>query len=84
MNERMKEALGLCRRALRGLLTQLNAIGSLLLAYALANPSAVTDLMAQLPAPMKAAIPLAAPVAWFVLVQLAKAKAIKDAGNKPC
>lgn len=60
------------------LLTKLNMLGSLLLAYALANPSAVTELIALLPPSLRVWAPAAA-IAWFVLVQVAKASAIKKA-----
>jgi hypothetical protein len=59
------------------LLTKLNALGSILLAYALLNPTAASDLLNLLPASLKVPAALAMPAAWFVLVQYAKAKAIK-------
>lgn len=61
------------------LLTKLNAIGSVLLAYALLNPTAANDLLNQLPPKLKIPAALAAPALWFVLVQYAKARAIKTA-----
>lgn len=61
------------------LLTKLNALGSILLAYALLNPSAASDLLNLLPPNMQTGAALAIPVLWFALVQYAKMKAIKKA-----
>jgi hypothetical protein len=69
---KIKEARGF-------LLTKLNAIGSILLAYALLNPTAANDLLNLLPEKLKVPAALGAPAAWFVLVQYAKARAIKKA-----
>lgn len=65
------------REAWGYLLTKLNALGSIVLAYALLNPSAASDLLNLLPDKAKIPAALAAPAAWFLLVQYAKAKAIK-------
>jgi hypothetical protein len=59
------------------LLTKLNALGSVLLAYALLNPTAANDLLNLLPPKLKIPAALAAPALWFLLVQYAKARAIK-------
>lgn len=72
--------MSLVARARQGwafLLTKLNAIGSLLLAYALLNPTAATDLLSLLPPKFKMPAALAIPALWFLLVQYAKARAIK-------
>jgi hypothetical protein len=61
------------------LLTKLNALGSVLLAYALLNPTAASDLLNLLPANLKVPAALALPALWFMFVQYAKAKAIKKA-----
>ncbi len=61
------------------LLTRLNALGSILLAYALLNPTAMSELVALLPPSFKIPAALALPMLWFVLVQYAKARAIKNA-----
>jgi hypothetical protein len=66
------------RAALLSLFNQLNAIGSLLLAYALANPGAFAELRNLLPVSLQPYAPFAA-LAWFGLVQLAKARAIQKA-----
>ena len=65
------------RMAWSFLLTKLNALGSVLLAYALLNPTAATEGLALLPAGARTPIALALPILWFALVQYAKAKAIK-------
>ncbi len=61
------------------LLTKLNALGSILLAYALLNPAAANDLLNTLPPKLKIPASLALPAAWFMLVQYSKMKAIKTA-----
>jgi len=69
------------RRAIKSLHGWLNAIGSLLLAYALANPSAFAEARALLPAPIQPYAPALA-LGWFLLVQAAKMSAIKKAQEK--
>jgi hypothetical protein len=64
------------------LLTKLNAIGSLLLAFALIYPDALGELKALAPVPLQPFIPGLA-LGWFMLVQVAKAKAIKKAMPPP-
>jgi hypothetical protein len=72
------------RRAFSELLNWLNGIGSILLVYALANPTAASDLMNQLPEKFKTPVALAAPAAWFCVVQFAKVRALKRGpGNAP-
>ena len=66
------------RSALLSLFNQLNALGSLLLAYALANPSAFSELRDMLPVALQPFAPFAA-LGWFLLVQIAKARAIQKA-----
>lgn len=61
------------------LLTKLNAVGSLVFAYALLNPSAASDLLNLLPPKLKTPVALAVPALWFMLVQYAKMKALKKA-----
>jgi hypothetical protein len=65
--------------AVRDLLNHLNMLGSILLAYALANPTAATELLNLLPADLKKPAVLLLPAAWFILVQYAKGRAIKKA-----
>ena len=67
------------RKFLSSLLNNLNAIGSLLLAFALANPSAAAELIALFPPEMRKGAVLGIPLLWFGLVQFAKARAIKKA-----
>lgn len=72
----------LIERARKGwsfLLTKLNALGSILLAYALLNPNAATDLLSLLQPKFRTPVALMVPVLWFMLVQYAKARAIKAA-----
>jgi hypothetical protein len=59
------------------LLTKLNALGSILLAYALLNPGAASELLNLLPANMRTGAALAIPALWFVVVQYAKVRAVK-------
>jgi hypothetical protein len=66
------------RAALTSAFNYLNAAGSLLLAYALANPSAFAELRGLLPASLQPYAPVAA-LLWFALVQIAKARAIQKA-----
>ena len=69
------------REAWSFLLTKLNAIGSLLLAYALLYPGALAELKALAPPWLQPFIPALA-LGWFMLVQIAKAKAMKKAEAK--
>lgn len=69
------------RIAWAGLLTKLNAIGSLLLAYALLYPGALAELKELAPPWLQPFVPALA-LAWFALVQAAKAKAMKKAEAK--
>lgn len=59
------------------LINKLNALGSILLAYALLNPTAASDLLNLLPPKLKTPFALAIPALWFCLVQYAKVKALK-------
>ena len=61
------------------MLTKLNALGSILFAYALLNPDAASELLNLLPPSMKTPVAVALPVLWFCLVQFAKARAINTA-----
>jgi hypothetical protein len=63
------------------LLTKLNAIGSLLLGFALLYPGVIGELKALAPEWLQPFVPGLA-VAWFMLVQVAKAKAMKKAEAK--
>lgn len=67
------------RRIASDLLNWLNGLGSVLLAYALVNPSAASDLLNLLPEKLKTPAALMAPALWFMLVQFAKARALKKA-----
>lgn len=67
------------RKFLSSLLNNLNMLGSLLLAYALANPLAASELLSLLPKELKTGAVLGIPLVWFGLVQFAKARAIKKA-----
>jgi hypothetical protein len=72
--------VNLIQRAREGwsfLLTKLNALGSILLAYALLNPTAASELLNLLPAQWRTGAALVIPLAWFLLVQYAKARAIR-------
>lgn len=60
------------------LLTKLNAVGSLLLAYALLYPNALSELKELAPEGLRPFVPALA-LGWFVLVQIAKASALKKA-----
>jgi hypothetical protein len=66
------------RATLQHLLTALNWLGSILLAYALANPGAMSEFLGYMPASAKPYAPLLA-IAWFALIQFAKAQAIAKA-----
>lgn len=60
------------------LLNWLNYVGSIVLAYALANPNAFAEAKALLPVSLQPYVPAAA-LAWFFLIQYAKAQAIAKA-----
>ena len=80
MSEEQKASiLAKIGNAIRDLLNHLNVVGSVFLAYALANPTAATELLNLLPADLKKPAVLLLPAAWFVLVQYAKGRAIKKA-----
>jgi hypothetical protein len=64
------------RRAISDALNWLNGVGSIVLAYALLNPNAASELINLLPAKFHTPVALMLPAAWFMLVQYAKAKAI--------
>jgi hypothetical protein len=66
------------RSAFTSLLNYLNLLGSVLLAYALANPSAAAALVQVLPEQYRPYAPLIAGL-WFGVVQWAKMSAIKKA-----
>ena len=70
------------RRALADLLNWLNGIGSVVLAYAMLNPTAASDFLNVLPDKLKTPVALMLPAIWFVVVQYAKARAVaKGASN---
>jgi hypothetical protein len=64
------------RSRLGHLITWLNTAGSILLAYALANPGAMGELVGMLPAQFRPYAPVLA-LGWFMLIQWAKLRAIK-------
>lgn len=66
------------RAHLGSLLTWLNYIGAIVLAYALQNPGAFAELRALLPPSLQPYAPLGA-LLWFALVQYAKARAVAKA-----
>jgi hypothetical protein len=66
------------KSAVLSVFNSLNALGAIVLAYALANPTAATELVQMLPEQYRPFAPLAA-LAWFVVVQVAKMSAIKKA-----
>ena len=66
------------RAHLTSLLTWLNYLGSVLLAYALANPGAAAELKGLLPVSLQPYAPALA-LGWFFLIQYAKAQAIAKA-----
>lgn len=72
--------LGKLGRALKDLFNNLNALGAVVLAYALMNPQAASELIALLPEPYRPYAPMLA-LGWFVVVQYAKGRAIKKAGQ---
>jgi hypothetical protein len=63
------------RAHLTSLLTWLNTLGSIVIAYALAYPNAAGELVALLPASLRPYAPALA-IGWFMLVQYAKARAL--------
>lgn len=67
-------------KALKDLLNHLNAIGAIVLAYALMNPQAAQELIALLPAPYRPYAPMLA-LGWWAVVNYAKGRAIKKAGQ---
>jgi hypothetical protein len=66
------------KSAVLSVFNSLNALGAIVLAYALANPTAATELVQMLPEQYRPFAPLAA-LAWFIVVQVAKMSAIKKA-----
>lgn len=72
------ELLGKIKAAFTSLLNYLNLLGSVLLAYALANPSAFGEVRDMLPEGVQPYAPLLA-LGWFAVVQIAKMNAIKKA-----
>ncbi len=66
------------KAAFTSFLNYLNVLGSVLLAYALANPAAFYEVRDMLPASVQPYAPLIA-LGWFGLVQIAKMNAIKKA-----
>lgn len=81
MNEQQQQKAATQSRivaALTSSLNYLNTLGSILLAYALANPNAFGEMREMLPEGVRPYAPLLA-LAWFALVQLAKMNAIKKA-----
>jgi hypothetical protein len=70
--------IGRLRSHLGSLLTALNYLGSILLAYALANPAVATELVAMLPPTLRPYAPVLA-IGWFAIVQYAKMKALAKA-----
>lgn len=60
------------------LLTFLNYIGAIVLAYALQNPGAAAELKGLLPVSLQPYAPALA-LGWFFLIQYAKAQAIAKA-----
>lgn len=69
------------KRVLSDLLNWLNGIGSIVLAYALLNPTAGSDLIALLPDKLKTPVALMVPTLWFGVVQYGKMRALKKAGD---
>lgn len=74
-NKRLAELLVQARAAALHFLNQLNLIGSAVLAYVLAYPDAFAELRDILPEPIRPFAPALA-IAWFLLVQFAKARAV--------
>jgi hypothetical protein len=77
MNERPRLTERI-RAALTSAFNYLNALGSLLLAYALAYPGAFAELRGLLPPQFQPYAPAVA-ILWFVVVQVAKTRAIARA-----
>jgi hypothetical protein len=65
------------RNAWSYLLTKLNALGSILLAYALLNPDAANELLGVLPEKLRTPAALMIPAAWFLIVQYAKVRDLR-------
>lgn len=65
------------RKTFTDLLNWLNGVGSVVLAYALLNPSAASDFLSVLPDRLKTPAALMLPTAWFLLVQYGKMRAIR-------
>jgi hypothetical protein len=78
MNDEAIDIAAKVKAAIFSILNQLNVLGSILLAYALANPTAFAELKGMLPASVQPYAPLGA-LLWFGVVQLAKMSAIKKA-----
>lgn len=71
-------AVAKAKAAALSLFNSLNVFGSILLAYALANPGAFGEVRDMLPESVRPFAPVLA-LAWFALVQVAKMSAIKKA-----
>jgi hypothetical protein len=80
MNDETVDVAAKVKAAIFSILNQLNVLGSILLAYALANPNAFAELKGMLPASAQPYAPLLALI-WFGVVQLAKMNAIKKAAQ---
>ena len=78
MSEEVVDAWAKVKAAVLSVFNSLNALGAIVLAYALANPHAATELVAMMPEHYRPFAPLAA-LGWFLIVQLAKMNAIKKA-----
>jgi len=65
------------RAAWSFLVTKLNALGSILLAYALLNPDAANELLDVLPEKLRTPAALMIPAAWFLIVQYAKVRDLR-------
>lgn len=74
---------GKVKRALKSFHGWLNTLGSILLLYALNNPTAASELLGLLPPEFRTPFALATPALWFLLVSYAKARALKKAQQAP-
>lgn len=69
------------RRSLAFLLTQLNAVGTLVLYFIIEHPTGPSEIIDVFPTAMQPALKLAVPLIWFFLVQYAKKRAMRAAAN---
>ena len=77
----IKAAVARIGQELNDLLTALNTIGSALLEYAMQNPDVANNFLPFLPHQWRATVGPMLPPIWWLIVQVAKARAIQKAQN---